>query len=153
MHDLGLIVELTSFPTEFDKVCRTAFERRSPLHEVEHGVFGINHCGIGEMLAERWQLPVELKEVIRCHHDVDHASSGCVLVSIVSLSDTLCRMRGLGYGFDELRQVSFTEEPAWKYISEELPGMQNFDLERFTFELDSYIEEIEQLVTTLFSMA
>jgi len=153
LHDLGLIVELTSFPREFDQVSRTAFERRCPLHEVEPSILGLNHCAIGEMLAERWQLPLELKEVIRCHHDVDHASAACALVSIVSLSDTLCRMRGLGYGFDELRQVNLAEEPAWKYIAEELPAVQAFDLERFTLELDSYIEEIERLVTTLFSMA
>lgn len=153
LHDLGLIVELTYFPTEFDSVSRAAFERRCPLHEVEPSVFGMNHCAIGEMLADRWQLPAELKEVIRGHHVVDHASSACALVSIVSLSDILCRMRGLGYGFDELRQVNLADDPAWRYISEELPTLQSFDLERFTFELDSYIDEIERLVSTLFSMA
>jgi hypothetical protein len=61
-------------------------------------------------------------------------------------------MRGLGYGFEELRQVDLSEEPAWKHIAE-LPAMRSFDLARFTLELDTSIEEIERLVTSLFSMA
>lgn len=153
LHDLGLIIELTSFPKEFDQVSRTAFEQRRPLHEIEPSVFGMDHCAIGELLAERWQLPLEMKEVIRCHHHTDKASAARTLVSIVSLSDLLCRMRGLGYGFDELRQVNLATEPAWECISQDLPKVKTFDLERFTLELDAYIEEIERLVTALFSMA
>jgi hypothetical protein len=83
---------------------------------------------------------------------VDHATTASDLVSIVNLTDILCRMRGLGYGFEELRQVDLAEEPAWKHIAG-LPKMRDFDLARFTLELDTYIEEIERLVTSLFNMA
>jgi putative nucleotidyltransferase with HDIG domain len=152
LHDLGLIVELTTFPKEFEAVTRVAIEKRCPMHEAEPDVLGVDHCVIGQMLAERWHLPLELKEVIRRHHHVDHACTASVLVSIVNLTDILCRMRGLGYGFEELRQVDLLEEPAWKHIAK-LPKMQSFDLARFTLELDDYIEEIERLVTTLFNMA
>jgi putative nucleotidyltransferase with HDIG domain len=152
LHDLGLIVELTTFPKEFEAVTRAAIEKRCPLHEAEPAVLGVDHCVIGQMLADRWHLPSELKEVIRRHHDVEHASTAQVLVSIVNLTDILCRMRGLGYGFEELRQVDLSEEPAWKHI-EGLPKMRNFDLARFTLELDDSIGEIERLVTTLFNMA
>lgn len=152
LHDLGLIVELTTFPKEFEAVTRLAVEKRCPLHEAEATVLGVDHCVIGQMLADRWHLPSELKEVIRRHHDVEHASTASVLVSVVNLTDILCRMRGLGYGFEELRQVDLSEEPAWKHIAA-LPKMRDFDLARFTLELDDSIEEIERLVTTLFNMA
>jgi putative nucleotidyltransferase with HDIG domain len=153
LHDLGLIVELTTFPKEFEAVTRVAIEKRCPIHEAEPAVLGVDHCVIGQMLAERWHLPAELKEVIRYHHDVEHASTAPVLVSIVNLTDILCRMRGLGYGFDELRQVDLSSEYAWKHIGAGLPAMRSFDLARFTLEMDTYIEEIERLVTTLFNMA
>lgn len=152
LHDLGLIVELTTFPKEFEAVTRVAIEKRCPIHEAEPAILGVDHCVIGQMLAERWHLPAELKEVIRHHHDVDHAATAPVLVSIVNLTDILCRMRGLGYGFEELRQVDLSEELAWKHIAR-LPAMRSFDLARFTLEMDTYIEEIERLVTTLFNMA
>jgi len=152
LHDLGLIVELTTFPKEFEAVTRAAIEKRCPLHEAEPEILGVDHTVIGEMLAERWHLPSDLKEVIRRHHDVDHASTAPILASIVNLTDILCRMRGLGYGFEELRQVDLSEEPGWKHIAG-LPAMRDFDLARFTLELDTYIEEIERLVTTLFNMA
>jgi len=153
LHDLGLIVELTTFPKEFEVVTRVAIEKRCPIHEAEPAILGVDHCVIGEMLAERWHLPPELKEVIRHHHDVERATVAPVLVSIVNLADILCRMRGLGYGFDELRQVDLSAEYGWKHIGEGLPAMRNFDLARFTLELDTSIEEIERLVTTLFNMA
>jgi len=153
LHDLGLIVELTTFPAEFEAVTRVAIEKRCPIHEAEPALLGVDHCLIGEMLAERWHLPSELKEVIRYHHDVEHASIAPVLVSIVNLTDILCRMRGLGYGFDELRQVDLASEYGWRRIGEGLPAVRNFDLARFTLEMDTSIEEIERLVTTLFNMA
>jgi putative nucleotidyltransferase with HDIG domain len=153
LHDLGLIVELTTFPKEFEAATHVAIAKRCPIHEAERLVLGVNHCVIGEMLAERWHLPSEMKEVIRHHHDVDHASTAAVLVSIVSLTDILCRMRGLGYGFEEVRQVDLSSEYAWKHIGEGLPKMRDFDLARFTLEIDAYIEEVERLVTTLFDLA
>lgn len=153
LHDLGLIVELTTFPKEFEKVSRIAFEQRCPLHEIETEVLSVDHCVIGSMLAERWNLPTEMKEVIRWHHDVGRATSAPALVSIVSLSDILCRMRGLGYGFDELRRVDLFEEPCWNNLHTIASPTRNFDLERFTFELDAYVEEIENLVRSLFNAA
>jgi hypothetical protein len=62
-------------------------------------------------------------------------------------------MRGLGYGFEEVRQVDLSSEYAWKHIGEGLPKMRDFDLARFTLEIDAYIEEVERLVTTLFDLA
>ncbi len=153
LHDLGLIVELTTFPKEFEKIAGRAFEQRRPLHEIEPEVLSVDHCVIGGMLAERWNLPPEMKEVIRWHHDVSRATSAPALVSIVSLSDILCRMRGLGYGFDELRQVNLFEEPSWNNIAAGASPTRTFDLERFTLELDAYVEEIESLVNTLFNLA
>jgi putative nucleotidyltransferase with HDIG domain len=153
LHDLGLIVELTSFPKEFEAVAHAAFQQRSPLHEVERVILGLDHCVIGAMLAEHWALPLEQQEVIRWHHDVEKATMARALVSIVNLSDILCRMRNLGYGFDELRQVDLLTEPGWSYIADDLPDVKNLDLARFTLELDAYLEEIERLVTALFSAA
>lgn len=40
-------------------------------------------------------------------------------MALVSLSDTLCAMRGLGYGFYEARQVDITDGPAWAILRQE----------------------------------
>ena len=103
-------------------------------------------------MADRWLLSAELKEVIRRHHQFERAQGAQELVGIVNISDLICRVRGLGYGFPEKRGVCFTEEPSFQFLAEKFPALWRTDLERFTYELDGYIEEVRQLVTVLFRM-
>ena len=75
------------------------------------------------------------------------------LVALVSLSDLLCRMGGLGYGYSEDRQVNFMEEAGFEMLLKECPALQTFDWARFTFELESYLEEVHRLVNQLYRHA
>jgi len=104
------------------------------------------------MLACSWQLPLPYHHVLRYHHEVERASEHRCLVAIVSLCDLLCRLRNLGYGFEEIGFVDLATEPAWTIAAEELTTMRNFDLARFTMELDTFITEVEQSVATLFQL-
>ena len=114
-------------------------------------MLGLTHCDSGQMLAQHWGLAEELTSVISYHHDVEQAKLHPVLVAIVSLSDTLCRMRGLGYGFYEPKQTDFLDDPAWRILTREYPHMAEFDLARFTFELDEYTLQVRELVSSIFS--
>jgi putative nucleotidyltransferase with HDIG domain len=145
LHDVGLIVELTLFPKEFESALRLAGQDGYVLLEAERKALGTDHCVVGGLLADKWSLPAEIREVIRHHHDVQNSSAHRSLVSIVNLSDILCRLRGLGYGFDEFRQFDLVSEPAWQCIAEAFPKVRSFDLARFTLE-------IERLVAVLFNV-
>ena len=49
---------------------------------------GIDHCQVGEMIAEKWQLGAPLSDVLGHHHDPDSSSSeNYDIVLIVSLAD------------------------------------------------------------------
>lgn len=152
LHDLGLIVHLFVIPELFMESARVAREEGVAFHEIEVKVIGFEHGLTGSLLAERWLLSAELKEVIRRHHQFERAQGSEELVGIVNISDLLCRVRGLGYGFPEKRGVSFTEEPSFQFLAEKFHVLWRTDLERFTYELDGYIEEVRQLVTVLFRM-
>jgi len=78
------------------------------------------------------------------------ASTERSLVVLVSLSDLLCRMGGLGYGYSEDRQVNFLEEPGFTILEKECPKLNSFDWARFTFELEAYLDEVHQLVNLLY---
>jgi HD-like signal output (HDOD) protein len=105
------------------------------------------------MVAKHWNLPADLINVVGCHHDVSTATANRDLVSLVALSDLLCRMGGLGYGYTEDRQVNIQEEPAFDMLLKECPSLTNFDWARLTFEIEAYIEEVRQLVTQLYRAA
>jgi len=150
LHDIGIVAHLWIIPAEFQQCLETAAAKGIALHEAEIAYIGTDHCHTGKILGERWSLPAEIIATISCHHDPETASTQRELVSIISLSDLLCRMNGLGYGYIEERQVTFTEESAFAVLLSECPALRTFDLARFTFELEGYMEEVHRLVSVLY---
>jgi len=150
LHDIGVVAELSVLPGEFQDAFELARRSRIPLHEAELNTLGLTHCDAGKIVAERWHLSPDLVAVLSCHHDPHCADTDRDLVALVSLSDLLCRMSGLGYGYIEERQVNFTEEAGFSLLLKECPSLQAFDWARFTFELEAYMEEVHRLVDILY---
>jgi hypothetical protein len=75
------------------------------------------------------------------------------LAALVHLSDLLCRMRGLGYGYYERQKVDLIADPAWAILAREHRELDAVDLVRFTFELDEAVEEIHTTVATILGSA
>jgi HD-like signal output (HDOD) protein len=150
LHDIGVVAELCVVPEEFQAALELARSQGIPLHEAEAITLGLTHCDSGKIVAEKWHLPADLVAVAGCHHDAHTAQTHRDLVALVALSDLLCRMSGLGYGYAEKRQIAFTEEPGFALLLEECPGLKTFDWARFTFELEAYMEEVHRLVELLY---
>jgi len=150
LHDIGIVAHLWILPNEFAATLEIAQRRHIPLHQAENATLGCSHAETGRQVAENWRLGAEVIETIGWHHDPSGATSHRALVALVGLSDLLCRMSGLGYGYIEQRQVSFLEEPGFALLLEECPALQTFDWARFTFEMDGYVEEVRRLVTALY---
>lgn len=75
------------------------------------------------------------------------------MVALVHLSDLLCRVRGLGYGYYERQKVDLVHDPAWSVLLKQHTDLEGIDLVRFTFELDEAVAEIYELVSTIFGSA
>jgi len=150
LHDLGFMVNCLVFPKEFAVAMERACREEIPLHETERVTMGFTHCETGQALAEKWKLADDIIEVIFCHHAVEQSQKARSLVALVHLSDLLCRMRGLGYGYYERHKVDLISDPAWPILLNEHRDLEGMDLARFTFELDEAVEEIHALVSTVF---
>jgi len=114
---------------------------------------GFTHCETGQALAEKWKLGDDVVEVIGHHHAIEQCQKAQPLVALVHLSDLLCRMRGLGYGYYERHKVDLISDPAWTILLKEHRELEGMDLVRFTFELDEAVEDIQALVATVFGSA
>jgi HD-like signal output (HDOD) protein len=114
---------------------------------------GFTHCATGRALAEKWNLAQEMIEVIAYHHAPEESTTAQPLVALVHLSDLLCRMRDLGYGYYERQKVDLAHDPAWAILLKEYRDLEGVDLVRFTFELDEAVGEICQMVSTVFGAA
>jgi hypothetical protein len=69
---------------------------------------------------------------------------------VVAVNDLMCRMRRLGHGYQEEYLIDFLEQPAFAILLAEFPNLKKFDWARFTFELESHVEEVQQLVTLVY---
>ncbi|MBS1850362.1 MAG: HDOD domain-containing protein [Acidobacteria bacterium] len=150
LHDIGVVAHLWVLPNEFQKAMALAQKNHIALHLAEKEVLGFTHGESGGMVAEHWHLTPDLISVIEFHHDAVNAQQHRDLVAVVALSDLLCRMGGIGYGYVEECEVNFLEEPAFAMLIEECSGLQTFDWARFTLELEGYIEEVRRLVGVLY---
>lgn len=153
LHDIGFLVNCMAFPKEFAAAVTDAAKEETSLCDAERAVMGFTHCDSGRALAESWNLADDMVQVIAHHHDPERSESAHALVALVHLSDLLCRMRGLGYGYYERQKVDLVGDAAWTVLLKEYRSLEGVDLVRFTFELDEAVEGISGLVSTIFEAA
>jgi putative nucleotidyltransferase with HDIG domain len=151
LHDIGILVNSMVAPEEFRVAFAKATCEQIPLDEAEQATLGFTHSDSGRVLAEAWKITPDLIQAIELHHEIGDPGSGGPLVAIVHLSDLLCRLRDLGYGYYEPRQIDFANEPGWTYLVMHFPNLADLDLARFTFTLDEYAKEVGELVSTVFA--
>ena len=150
LHDIGILVNCIAFPKELSLALAHATKEQIPIDEAEHATMGFSHCETGRELAEKWHLADDMVQVIAHHHAPERSGAAQPLVALVHLSDLLCRMRGMGYGYYERRRVDWVSNPAWEILLKEHRELDGVDLVRFTFELDEAIGEVFALVSSIF---
>jgi putative nucleotidyltransferase with HDIG domain len=150
LHDIGFMVNGVAFPNEFAAAALHASQEQIPFHEAERAIMGFTHCESGRALAEQWNLADDLVRVIAHHHAAEPADAAQPLIALVHLSDLLCRMRGMGYGYYERNKLDWIADPAWSVLLKKHCNLAEIDLALFSFELDEAVGEVFQLVSTIF---
>ena len=150
LHDLGLLVNSLLYTEDFRKCRASAMETHRALHVCEREILGFAHTDSGRILAERWHLPQDLCEVAFAHHDPEQLSPPNPLVCLVHLGDLLCRVRYLGYGYDEILGVELGGQTAWQSLAKTHPSLAEMDLARFTMDIDGAMDQIVATVDAVF---
>src|SRR5208282_4203235 len=152
LHDLGLLVNSILYTEEFRKCLRQAAKQHLPLHIVEEQILGFTHCDTGGILCEHWGFSKDLVDAARCHHDVTLLPTAGPLACLVHLSDLLCRVSYLGYGYDEIMGVDLDRDVAWQTLVDKYPALKNMDLVRFTLDIDGAMDQIVATVDSVFGV-
>ena len=101
LHDIGKMALDAALPKSFARVVDAADMIRGNIGDVERNVIGIDHNIVGKRLAEKWQLPVSLRDAIWLHGQLPAALPPSVrndrLVNLVTLGDLIVREQHLGY--------------------------------------------------------
>src|SRR4051795_7626714 len=101
LHDLGKVALDAVLPKSFSRVVEAAELLRGNIADVERTVIGLDHMVVGKRLAERWQLPVVIRDCAWLHGQPPQALPANVrqprMVNLITLADVLVREQHLGY--------------------------------------------------------
>jgi putative nucleotidyltransferase with HDIG domain len=150
LHDLGVLVNTLACTEEYRKCIATAREEQIPLDVSEQKNLGFTHCQSGKILAEQWKFSPDVIAAIEHHHHVVSTSPDPSLVALVHLSDLLCRLRDLGFGYYEAVGVELAADEAWSTLLQHRPQLANLDLVRLSLDIDGAMEEIVATVDVVF---
>ncbi len=150
IHDIGEVFLSYHMKDSFQKVVDELKGTSQSFIEAEEKLLGTTHCEVGYCLAKNWNFPAEYCDVIAHHHAPDNATSDPTLSAIVNLADLFCSVRHLDYGGREWVSFNLAEEPAWRILKDFAPNFVDLDVERFCYELDERVPEVQDLVNSLF---
>lgn len=98
IHDVGILIELQTWPEKLQAVCTDVKNTGSPFCEVERQMLGVDHQMLGKGLAETWKFTRSCQQVAGFHHDPAGASEvHRPLVTLVYLADTICGQEAQGF--------------------------------------------------------
>lgn len=108
LHDIGKLIFVEYFRERFLNAVRLARSENLYIARAEEMVLGVSHAEVGGWLAEKWNLPKQLVQVISQHHGPfsdggDPEVDGRIpeLTLIVHGANALCRARGIGNSGDD----------------------------------------------------
>ncbi|MGA9354013.1 MAG: HDOD domain-containing protein [Terriglobales bacterium] len=151
LHDIGFLVSSVLENAKFRECLRQSVASRGPLDTSEQQILGYTHADAGSMLCEHWGFSQELVAATGSHHRLDRLETAGPLACLVHLGDLLCRVRNLGYGYDEILAVSFPQQAAWGYLAAHYPALAEIDLFRFTLDIDTSMDQIAALIDSVFA--
>ena len=110
LHDLGKVALDAALPKSFDRVVEATDLLRGNIADLERSIIGLDHMVVGKRLAERWGLPLTMRECIWLHGQAPTALPATVksprLVNLITLADLLVREQHLGYSGNYLFNLS-----------------------------------------------
>jgi len=89
MHDIGQFWLAYVRPLEFQQVRLQVEVHNVEISEAERAMFGVDHCEVGRVIAEYWQLPDEITAAIANHHAPDDKMAGNPIVASVHLAEMI----------------------------------------------------------------
>jgi putative nucleotidyltransferase with HDIG domain len=152
LHDLGMVFQACTFPHEFEAVLQLCMDSGISITQAEMKVFGFTHTDTGRMLAESWNLAPPIVDTIRAHHSLSKMVHAPELVAIVHLSDRFCRARGIGYGVEDHAWFDSPLEPSLDDVKQYCPLLASLNPDRLWAEMETYIKDVRNLVTTIYHL-
>ncbi len=139
MHDIGKVILYVSLPEQYEEVVRKVRENPLLLIDAEKEFFGVDHCEVGRMTLEQWQLPEQIINAAQFHHDLEPVQNPNCLkqLAIVQAADVLCNLSRIGHIGAKRTQLFDKKTKAL---------MGKIESQKLTEEVKEEIKDIEKLL-------
>ncbi|MDR9501785.1 MAG: HDOD domain-containing protein [Desulfurivibrionaceae bacterium] len=87
IHDIGLIIEDQLAAQELREVARLYRSGTKVITRYEDEIIETNHCKVGGLLVFNWNMPPEVVEAIKKHHDQEKAYPIPSITSILHIAE------------------------------------------------------------------
>jgi HD-like signal output (HDOD) protein len=95
LHDVGKLV-LGAFVKEELEAIESIAAKGVPFVVAENMILGTDHAEIGARILAQWNLPADIINAVRWHHDPDASDVPNTQVDVVYLANLLCQIPGTG---------------------------------------------------------
>lgn len=126
LHDMGKLIFETTHPDFLEKIKDICVQKNVPVEVFEKVLAGANHGEIGAKIAQKWNFPDTIVDVIHYHHSPELAPIETrKLCYLVYLSDAMIHYAEKSIQFDQIQQDALAEfniqsEEIFQKLSEKL---------------------------------
>ena len=100
LHDIGKTILLEYASEGYASVLRFVESSKCSIVEAETEIFGMDHSRVGQLLAEKWKLPLALQDTILYHHSGVVGNENSTLVAAVHIGNIIAHMMRFGHSGD-----------------------------------------------------
>jgi putative nucleotidyltransferase with HDIG domain len=136
LHDLGILVENQIFQEDMPDILHDAGHIGLVPSEEKH-LEGLNHCIIGKILAEKWNLSQDVVSVMEKHHSRSLKDGHTDMSLTVFLANSICKNLEVGL---VLESIPIKIGPALYETLGVNPGIQEEIKLHLTEEIDKALE-------------
>ena len=105
LHDLGKIPLSKQFPEQYNKAFNMANSKDDPqpLFRAENEIFGVDHCMVGRLIAEKWKLSESLIQALAHDHSANDTHPDVqTFVAVIALSNMCAKRWQIGSSGDPI---------------------------------------------------
>ncbi len=114
VHDIGKLLFIRYLEEDYMKTINFAYDNHINIRDAESDILGITHTIAGELVAEKWKLPQNIKKAVRYHYSGIVDGSVHNLTAIIHIADITARMMELGNSGDNIIPEPYPD--VWKEL-------------------------------------
>lgn len=147
LHDIGKLAMMQFDGKRYIKVLEMVEQDDVAPVVADKKFFDCSHIEVTTAILNKWNMPDDFIGISTRNYDLCRNDVEKNIMSVVLLADVFCEIWGSGF-FGGISQVHIEKIEYWKMLTE-LNPLDDFDLEKFTIELEEEFKNTKNFLELL----